>query len=396
MGRKWKLPREQKHSQTLGLVLHAVCDRFYRGEELYPPNWEVAYSKYTGDEEGRLGKADQALVSALVNAAIAEGILIQDPGIESEKEFKLHLAVVNGLQIVLTGCVDVVTPESIDDHKVTGAPRYYNEKALRNAHPMLIYAAVMAHEGKLEGESVWLRYNLFIKDPDNPKVKRVSVEVTQEELSAYVKNTLMPLLDRMTAAEVKGYGKEDWASVPCDERACDDYGGCPFRSICSGKESVDEYCRRFADSGDREGERNKALARLQGSSEVTENKKETGMNILKTVTQQYTQSTQSKETTTTPAPEAVVLQTAPAVATDRDMAPWANPECKACATGPIGGITKLGKACPGCKLYAKKTGLPDPADYEIIADTDSGTLLVLNGDGEEVASSNALSVGVAA
>lgn len=244
--RKWRftyhdrLPIYKKGHFGFGTCLHAVAERYLRSEpNLYPPDWDV-----DPDSKVRLSPSESALIPVLIQAGIDAGYLERRPGGVVEAAFNLAA---NGH--ILRGKIDYHTVQGrrIEDHKSAKNENYIKKtgKALAKNIQMQIYAKVLLEEVRSRGEVdppfITLVHNQFILT--GPAVRRTEGEVTTQEVEAFWKGTILPLIDRIVASsQVK-----DTLELEMPEAsACNAYGGCPFMAICAEQESVLTYKARVS------------------------------------------------------------------------------------------------------------------------------------------------------
>lgn len=306
-------------SQAFGTVLHGVCERYALADDLgrdksgqpvnlYPPNWHIAYNKYTGEIEGVLAPMEQDLVQQLVNAAIEGGVLDRplnreiehqfqttvckipcpmcsgaghtfertevncpwcvsahgrtsdDPGclcmgsgkvIEDNKKTKCTHCKGDGVSthVQVVGFIDVCLPDEIRDHKTTSKMRYAKSPAkLRDNIQILIYAKIQLIRLNAQGifpQSFKVRHNVFCKDPADLKVRKTEVVVSLEEIeNNWKKIGLMSFWMDYYRRTAKRWS--DIPDPPTGNRACSAYSGCAFLSICTCQEDEKGYAARLA------------------------------------------------------------------------------------------------------------------------------------------------------
>ena len=267
--RKWwldnvrKLPVLQKTPQTFGDALHGVCERYLKADdlgrdasgnsvELFPKDWHIVRSRYDGKPSGTITPIEQDLIRKLIAKAIDEGILERQPGREIEKQFWLPVLEkeAEGVSVQLTGFIDVRYRDRVEDHKTTSSMRWAKSPAaLKKSPQMMIYAKVLIEAWKQKGEpparEIVLRHNVYCKDPDDMRVRKVEATVTPSEVETYWEGTILPAIhDMLTLRQ----NTEKWNQIqdpPDMPEPCNAYGGCPFRSICGGAETEENYVARI-------------------------------------------------------------------------------------------------------------------------------------------------------
>lgn len=285
--RKWWLDRVRKldqpttGSQVFGTVLHQVIERYLMADdlgrdlagnpvELYPPNWHIAKGRFEGESDGEIGLGEQDLVKRLVAKAIEEGVIERLPGRSIEGNFRrtvVKLACLScegsgdsdgkdcpvckgdgkGDHIAILGYIDVAFRDAIQDHKSTKSIKYAKSANKLKENPqMLLYAHELIARAQERGEpipqTIELRHNVFAKTEQ--RVRKTICTVTAQEVENH--------WHRFTedAKEMSAIRKrtEVWHEIadPINmAESCNDYGGCPFRSICSGHETEEQYDTRM-------------------------------------------------------------------------------------------------------------------------------------------------------
>ena len=265
--RKWwlqnvrRLEVPQTTSQTFGNVVHDVAERFLKADDLgrdefgqpvnlYPDGWETPRSRFDGAERGRVTPHEGAQIKRLVNAAIEGGILERRKDRHVEREFDEPIARVGDITVYIKGFIDVWYPDTIEDHKTAKKRTYFKSKdKLRQNPQMLIYAMMgilmLSKEGRPIPPFITLRHNQYSKDPKDPVVRKTEVPVSIEEIQSHWGRVLQDVGVMVNLRQ----NVENWhqiADPPTGDQACNAYGGCPFRGICSGRESVEGYENRLA------------------------------------------------------------------------------------------------------------------------------------------------------
>jgi hypothetical protein len=414
--RKWwlrslkKIYGPRKSVTLLGDIGHAVIERFLQGktgDALYPEGWEYEVNRWTGKRTGnKIPKAEQALVKALIHNGIKQGTIAVAPDGETEKEFTLTLDTETPISINMF--LDYLTGESVDDHKFCGSTRWYSADKLRRALPMNLYATacyILGHFPE-DMETVWLRYNLFVKDKNKPTTKRVEVEVKQEDLKAHFENIVVPNCQKMAKLAERDVGADDWSKVAGAEdkrEGCQAYGGCEYLDICAGKVTVEEFrARQHAKPKDEEKKRDAAMKRLKAGNVVpkskaveTEAKVEGGkkkMSFLENLKKNQSGGTAAPAKAETPAKEPEKTEAPAKVVATGEKAPWYFEGCKVCSSFPIPGFNKeVNKPCVMCNVMSKKEkGHALVADFQLDVQEDGSIVVSL--EGEEVLTTGAVAV----
>lgn len=393
--RKWyfqsvqKVPRTFDRKMLLGTVTHEVLERYLEEKEMYPKGWTSPTNRFTGRKEPHhITTTEQALVKTLVSKAISENKIRREPDGVVEKEFGKDLGVVaeiEGVKVTLLGFIDYFYGNNIDDHKVTGAPRYYGVTALSRALPMNLYAWAGYVEGWINQPTVWLRYNVFKKDTLKPEIKIAHVEKTQDEINDYYEQHIEPMYKPMVLARKNCDTWEQVDNAMCQgkaESACNKYGGCEFLDICMGKVTLETFKKRFEETNleDKKAGQSGILDRLKNgkttSTSPSLGKKEAVMSkggFLKKMTEEA-----GGTSPTTAAPASTEKAETPV---ETGPAPWAFDKCPVCkrnlAEGKttVRGLSPEGEPCNICVMTTDdaKEANPDQAvlaDYDVTVGTD--------------------------
>lgn len=387
--RKWWLERvrrlptgTQAGHFVFGTILHAVCERYLRADDqgrdrttgravdLYPEGW------HTHTEDGvthTINAEEQRIIRALIEKAIEEGVLVRAPGRAVERKFRRSLIKTDHAHVEIMGFVDLSYPGGVEDHKTTKSLRYAKTpKTLRENTQIKIYA-MQAILDCIENdipvpERFKLRHNIFVKDPENLLVKQVEVIVSRQEIEEFY------LEVEQAGAEMAKWRAEadQWNDLPdpdTGERACNAYGGCLFRSICTGKESEQGFEDRmnFAD---------RMAKQVEQQAQLTVKGKKMGVFADK-FKKDMPKAEPKAEPVPKPEPEPVG---------DRDFPspPWVNPDCKACKDNEVPGFNSTGAPCQVCNVSASKRGVPSSGMF-VISVADDNIAWGLKPEAEEKA-----------
>jgi hypothetical protein len=399
--RKWwyksfvKLPEPPTKATTLGDVGHSVIGRFLEGKELYPKGWEQADDRWKpGVKVGNpLTTTEQSLVQALVHNGIQRGTIAREPDGIVEQEIKLAVSDLK-VPVQINMFLDYATQHSVQDHKFCGNTKYYSKDKLAKAVPMLFYALAQWENGNCKDDALWLRYNLFVKNPADPATKTVEVEVTKDSVMRWYENTMLPVIGEIVDLYERNE-RGDWHKVQGaeDKRdACTAYGGCPFLSVCSGQQTMEEYKQSHGEV-DQEARRKQEDAVLEGLRQATTgNAGKTEEKNMTNFREKMLAAKKGQNETPPPqelAPEVVETEVAETVAatgndTDTPTAPWWNDKCVGCKDNAVRGFNSNGKVCAICVALNKKAGIAvNATDYQIVNNED-GSVMIVNGEGEIV------------
>lgn len=424
-----KLPQPFDRKQLLGEVGHGACERFLLSKPIYPEGWTAPINRFNGRQsEHHITTTEQALVKALVSHAITDGVLLPHPDQTIEREFRLPVGNVEGVDVSLIGYIDHQYGNHIDDHKFTGSPRYYGPTALDEAIAMHLYAWAMYEQDVIKEPTAWLRYNLFVKDTSRPQVKVVQIEKTKEAIYRFYEDNIVPLYKPMAMAMkncTEWYQIDSAMKQGCAKSACEAYGGCPFLEICLGKITMDQYRARFASNTleDRAKSQQDVLQSLlnpqapipktaeertldivnptgvgkQSTTQAPEQGKENKMaGFLSKLKSEQTQEQAKVPVAQAPVNQAPVAQApvapapvaqAPVAQVAQPSAPWAFVSCPVCKGI---GIHK-GTPCNICVISTNAMKLNDPsqpvlADFDVVVGED-GLVKWTSKEGQEVAQS---------
>jgi hypothetical protein len=383
--RKWwfdkvrRLKTPTKGSFTFGTVLHACIERWMLADDngrdesgepvdIYPEGWQF-------DDDGeRITKDEESIVRRLIDKALENGVLQRLPDRTVEHEFRRPiLESSNGTNVEIMGFVDVLYPDRIEDHKSTKSMRWAkSEKSLRTNLQLLVYAKeALIRAGDNPPDRVLLRHNYFCKDPKDLRVRSVEVLVTRQEIEDHWQ-TILEKAERMTQIRDSA---EHWDDIPDPEnpsQACNAYGGCPFLSICSRKESVKEYEDRldFAAKLSQNVALTSSVVQTNGGSSMSTFREK--LAAKKNKLGPTAAAAAVAEPASATEPEVVEVEPEVAkISPKHDTAPpWANPECPACGGR---GFNSKGQPCRICDAKAKGAGRPTSSEYEIYVD-DEGNL----------------------
>ena len=265
--KRCKLPQDQSKPTVFGDVLHAVCERYLRADdrgidpatgksvELYPTGWEAMKDRWSGNDTlYKISNEEAALVKALIHKAIVEGVLVREPGRIIEKQIESEVYSVGYAKVIIKGFIDLCTHRGIEDHKTTSNPKYLLSKAkIKKSIQMIVYAYAQylaGHKG-----NIWLCHNGFVKNFENPAVRKTDVECTEIEVKEFFVDKILPLVKKMFRY-YKDYPKtllHKWRDVPPannPNQSCNFHYGkpCPYITICSGVSTIDQYLRKYGKS----------------------------------------------------------------------------------------------------------------------------------------------------
>lgn len=377
--RKWwlekvrRLPVPGIKAQVFGTVLHGVVERFLAADdlgrdrqthkpvELYPKDWHIARNRFTGEPEGSVNPDEQDRIMRMFNVAVETGVIARRPGREIERE--IHKTIIEpvqettGTHIKITGFIDMCIPQDLEiqDHKTSKATKWFKSQAkLKKNVQMICYAKALLDE--YGGNEFTLRHNQFCTDPENPVVRKTEVRITAEEINREWAD-IQALAQEMQDARANP-AITDWHHLPeprTGVNACNAYGGCAFKGICFGQESVQGYIDRL--------DRHPIQSTLQAPTISKEKSMTTFANRMAQLPGLNKFAPKGLNPPTTPqtatapvtAPSAQTTSTAPPTV---ELPPWAKPDCRACGTSKAPGFSSSGDSCKVCDLYAQQNNKP--------------------------------------
>ena len=385
--RQWWFQRVRKlkapgtHAQTFGDVLHAVAERYLLADDngrgpdgkpvdLYPPGWHIAKDRFSGKESGEVSPAEQAQIKKLIAKAIEEGILVRKPGRMIERKIDEEFLKINGISVRMFGFIDLEHPGEIVDHKTTKSRRWMKSpQALRENIQVLIYAMMHIRALENEGIPVPATINLvhiyYCKDPDDPVVRKVEVAVPVEEIREHWEQIKEAAKDMVFLRANIENGLSEIGDPENPAEACNAFGGCQYRSICSGRETVEKYERRLDGHVVPADNTRDRPAMFAGKA----SKKESVMSFASKIAAKAGKgkggASASKKGGAVAAPKiekSTTKSKAKEPEGDLSPPPWAVEGCFACKGA---GFNKKGKACRICNTKREKSGEPTSDDFEI-------------------------------
>lgn len=335
--RKWwlnnvaKLPKiERADSLVFGEALHGCAERYLLGEEPFNDGWSDG-----------LTPQDAVLIRLLISKAIEAGYLERRPGGVTEEEFKIRI----DEETTLIGYKDYSTKDRVEDHKTSKSARYLKSaKSLKENIQMMIYAKDLLDKAVARGEligAITLCHNQYLRDYDDPAVRRVEVEVFPEEINTFWRETILPLIQKQKElARI-----ENPFEIPePPPSACRAFGGCERLAICSGQETVEEHRKRLTPKP-------KPMSEIKAT------------NPSDFLAQRAAKAAAAGAPAINPP-----LPAAPAPAAQAPAAapPWASPTCPMCSKGKTPGFSSKGTPCRICISVTK--GSTEGFSWEANAD----------------------------
>lgn len=353
-----RLSEPAKHFTQLGDVFHEVAERWLEADDngrgvngkpvdVFPEGWA-----------NRLSHGQEAIVRALFRAMVDKGVLRRTPGRQIERSFQIE--VLPDRQASMMGFMDVSTPQGIEDHKTSKSRRYLQTRqGLLDNLQMMVYAAAwvddMIERGQDLPESLELRHNQGVTDPEALFVQPTSVDVSPMKVAEFWETKIIPLVRQMLYWKKAGIPVEAWEKLPGPKKKgiCRKYGGCAFAGICGRTENVEDYKSRVT-LHDKQFEAKKAKDKKMSDdllAKLAAKKKARGTTTAPSSTPQ-TEETEPISAVAPASPEpAAAVTSATALAT---VAPWANADCKACGGS---GLNTEGGVCRSCEVTAMSKGI---------------------------------------
>jgi len=354
--RKWwfakchKLKEPTKAQSEKGDVFHEVCERWLEADDTGRVNG-VAVDPFPEGWDDRISPVDSAVCRVVFKQFVERGVLVRTPG--RVVEAAIQLPVLPDRAASMIGFIDIQEPQCITDHKTTGAPRYMKTpQGLAENLQMCIYGCALIADyvkrGEAPPETIKLRHNqAYFPKPNedsDPFVKFTDVDVTPAYLTEFWDTIVVPLVKKMVEWKKKGIPADDWGKIPGPEHkgTCGKYGGCPYKSICAGTQTVESYRAFIA----RQSEQHLLTVETKTATMTTTN------DILARLAAKKNKGKPAEAKAAEPEapaaePEAPAAEPeAPTTEASIGAAPWANADCLACKGI---GINKEGNACLPCQ-----------------------------------------------
>lgn len=381
-------------ARDVGTILHACAERWLNADDQgrdretnqpvdpFPPGWErvIEFGKDTGRS---LSKMDQALVRVLFRKGVDNGTLRRLPNRKVEDHFVVD--VIPG--VTMQGYIDQDSDYVVEDHKTTKHKGYALSPAkLHNDDKMLCYAHVrtLRRDPSLANTPVTLRLNYFSKTQDKDPWA-VEANVSPEFVRKFWQGTLIPVATEMKALREAKLPVEQWADVPGPQQkgACEDYGGCPYASVCSRITTIERLKATLDRNKQPKAERKKGTM-----SFFNKTKKAAAASAAPTATPAAATSAAEKtvhaeaveaDMATAGNPGAEV-ETAEVAEVAVETPPWAVSSCRACKGK---GINSKGEPCAACDLVSGRTGGKTSSQYKTWVD-DQGMLRWAEAEGADI------------
>lgn len=256
--RKWwfgsvlKLPDPPKGPQTYGTVLHACIERYLKADvtgrdpatgkavDLYPAGWRSAKERDGTTREITLEEGEQ--IKHLIQLGIEKGVIYRPQDVLVEHEYWSPPIIGT---IREHGFIDMATETTVRDWKTRGRRRYsLSEAELKTDLQMRCYSAELRRIRVTQNYPdipIEASHAYFIKGESEIDVFERKTTFTPEDLDKHSEEVLTIVEGMVVLSEV---AEDAWKSVegPVEgSNACNKYGGCPYREICSGGSSPGMY-----------------------------------------------------------------------------------------------------------------------------------------------------------
>jgi len=383
--RKWfiekvcKLATPPFSAGAFGTVFHAVLERYFLNQELYPKGWFMYREDFGKGFLTSVNRSDQQLIISLATAGIEGGYLEHTPGTQVELPIRRKLW--DAPNVTLMGSIDKDTDFGIEDHKTSSNTRYLlSPDDLLSDIQMTIYARDWLDRHPKE-PSVNLRHNQFVKRP--PRADKASIDAPRDFVLSTYQEKITPVVIEMLSYWDLNCEPLD---IPGDESGamCQKYGGCPWAEACNGGCTLEILHQRHtvmqAEKNKEAAKIEKKLLRQQGESKMPSLK-----DILAAKGASGVATTPSAGATVAPAAQAggmvmspaapvaaaaipVAAAAIPVAAAQGDRAPWGVVGCSMCSgKGPLLGLKADGNPCPLCSARTSDVSMK-PDNFDVTVD----------------------------
>lgn len=257
------LPQKPKRSTGIGDCTHFVLENFLEVDEnglkdgkppeLYPEGWNVQMDYFKTKALFVLDDKEQAMVKAAVAMAEKESIIVRQPNAVVEYNTKVDVTP----DVHFTVRIDYAFDWTIEDHKTCKNWRYTlhedpkdPERYVGNDVQLRVYAYFWAKKREEEGheipEYMTVCHNQFRIDTNlkKPQVRKVQADVKFSDCEKTWLEVKELILEQLEWRKKKhNDGLTAW-QVPLNLRACSNYGGCSFKSVCMAQETAESYKNR--------------------------------------------------------------------------------------------------------------------------------------------------------
>lgn len=262
--RKWflssvdYLPQEPRRATAIGDCLHQVIERYLKKEDgqpepdLYPTGWNEQRNSFTNELLFVLDESEQKIIKALVQKGIDHGVIIRRPNSIVEYSEKVHITP----EITFQVRIDYAYDWTIEDHKTCKDFRHTlvsdpeHNRYIGNDTQLRVYAYFWANKRHAEtGEAIpeylTIRHNQYCVGDANELPRIVSTKIRYQDCVDEYESVKQTVLNQLELRQKHLKGEITFKDVDKDISTCSAYGGCPFKTVCTGTESVDMYKNRI-------------------------------------------------------------------------------------------------------------------------------------------------------
>jgi len=268
--RKWflssieYLPQEPRRSTAIGDCLHLVLERYLdvdeqglnkegKAPDLYPEGWHIQKDYFGNKVLFVLDKSEQQIIKNLVKKGIDEGKVIRRPDAKVEYVEKIFITP----EITFQVRIDYAYDWTIEDHKTcknfryTLSPDENHVNYLGKDTQLKVYAYFWAlRQSEFFGvkipEKLTIRHNQFCVDPKVlNSVRTPETEITFKECEEAYLELKKVVLEQLEWRKKKDAGEIKFWDMEKDLDTCGNYGGCPYKQVCTAQEAPAFYKSRI-------------------------------------------------------------------------------------------------------------------------------------------------------
>lgn len=347
-----RLPEFFRASSNLGDVAHEVFERWLGADDQGRDATGQPVNVFPDGWDERLSHAEAAILRAVFKKMVEDGVLRRTPGRVVERPFQVDLL---PKEFSITGFIDLDIPHGAEDHKTSKAKKWLmTSEQIAADIQMLTYGCVKLLDilkSDAQGElppHIALRQNQAVVDPESPHVMPSQFDAPPDYLLDFWEETLKPLARKMLELRRKKIPLEDWQKVPGPTKkgVCRKYGGCTFTGICSRTETPAQF-----------------KARMERAEAQPVEEPDMSSKLIDDLRKRKARASATKPADP-PAEEVEAEAQSPPVDTESmpEVAPWANPNCRACGGD---GINSNGRSCQPCSVLAAKKGVRS-SDFDLM------------------------------
>lgn len=267
-----KVPTIFADSTTRGSLLHEVKERYLEANEqdidpktgkvvnLYPEGWMTKTEYVRGDDGEDTDEVKQTKTITQKEAdwikrshdqAVASNVLWRPPNRVVEHKFEELIIPADGdmPEIWAIGYIDLAYDETIGDHKSCRNLKYVlsdnpkSSKYIGDDEQLLLYCYFWAkhrytlghpYPKTMDVEHYQYPYEDNMRNEGKGIPQTTKATVTWKRIL----ENLEKFKDKAILSRATRFVHKDYKTVEKNEEACGAYGGCPFRHLCSGQESL--------------------------------------------------------------------------------------------------------------------------------------------------------------